>query len=408
VIPSVQNDRARRIELWILAALLFCLPLFEAPKNVLWAIYVLVWLANRARVRDFGGRWDVWDTLIAAWIASAALSAAFAGLHHKEWNGAFDLLRYGSALWLLKRSRFDEGDLKLLFAALALGTVAALLHGYWRLEVAGTRKRLELKSVGHVNHSAIYLAIMLGATVSAVAAYWHRLRAGRRAVAAALLALYSVSLFVMESRTAVLVVGALVVLIAIAWWPRARVMSFATLAAVVVVGVVAVVGHVDVVKKHQREAAAGDVLSYRIQIWNTARAAWERFPLFGVGMDNYSVIPPEAIPEWRKQAGKPYDEKNYLVRSGHAHSLYYNTLAERGTVGFAALAAVLVAWALRLARRYPGRPGGDAAWALWGGALSAWFVTVFAGIGNTTLHSEHALLAVILLGLWIGYTPRGS
>jgi O-antigen ligase len=408
VIPSVQNDRARRIELWILAALLFCLPLFEAPKNVLWAIYVLVWLANRARVRDFGGRWDVWDTLIAAWIASAALSAAFAGLHHKEWNGAFDLLRYGSALWLLKRSRFDEGDLKLLFAALALGTVAALLHGYWRLEVAGTRKRLELKSVGHVNHSAIYLAIMLGATVSAVAAYWHRLRAGRRAVAAALLALYSVSLFVMESRTAVLVVGALVVLIAIAWWPRARVMSFATLAAVVVVGVVAVVGHVDVVKKHQREAAAGDVLSYRIQIWNTARAAWERFPLFGVGMDNYSVIPPEAIPEWRKQAGKPYDEKNYLVRSGHAHSLYYNTLAERGTVGFAALAAVLVAWALRLARRYPGRPGGDAAWALWGGALSAWFVTVFAGIGNTTLHSEHALLAVILLGLWIAYTPRGS
>lgn len=402
------TDALRRAELWILAALLFCLPLFEAPKNVLWVLYVLVWLGNHTRARNFGGRWDAWDTLIAAWIASGALAAAFAGLHHKEWNGALDLLRYGSVLWLLKRSRFDEDDLKLLFAALALGTVAALLHGYWRLEVAGTRKRLELKSVGHVNHSAIYLAIVLGATVSAVAAYWHRLGAARRALAAALLALYAVSLFVMESRTAVLVAGALVVLIAIAWWPRARVMSFVTLAALVVVGLIAVVGHVDVVKKHERETAAGDVLAYRIQIWNTARAAWERFPLFGVGMDNYSVIPPEAIPEWRRQAGKPYDEKSYYVQSGHAHSLYYNTLAERGAVGFAALAAVLVAWAWRLARRYPGRPGGDAAWGLWGGALSAWFVTVFAGIGNTTLHSEHALLAVILLGLWMAYTPRGS
>jgi O-antigen ligase len=405
---SAPTDSLRRVEFWILAALLFCLPLFEAPKNILWALYVLVWLANHARARDFGGRWDAWDTLLAAWIASGALAAAFAGLHHREWNGVFDLLRYGSVLWLLKRSRFEERDILVLLAALALGTVVTLVHGYWRLEVAGTRKRLELKSVGHVNHSAIYLAIMLGAAVSAVAAYWHRLGAARRALAAALLALFAISLFVMESRTAVLVAGALVVLIAVAWWPRARVMSFTTLAAVVVVGLIAVVGHVDVVKKHEREAAAGDVLSYRLQIWNTARAAWQRFPFFGVGMDNYSVIPPEAIPEWRKQAGKPYDEKDYLVRSGHAHSLYYNTLAERGTVGFAALAAVLIAWLWRLARRYPGRAGGDATWALWGGALSAWFVTVFAGIGNTTLHSEHALLAMILLGLWMAYTPRGA
>jgi O-antigen ligase len=405
---SASTGSLRRAEFWILAGLLFTLPLFEAPKNILWVLYVLVWLVSRARDRDFGGRWDAWDTLVAAWIASAVLSAAFAGLHHKEWNGALDLLRYGSVLWLLKRSRLEEREVLLLLGALALGTVVALLHGYWRLEIAGTRKRLELKSVGHVNHSAIFLAIVLGAAVGAVAAYWHRLLAGRRAFAATLLAFLAVSLFVMESRTAVLVSLALVVLIAIAWWPRTRIVSLATLAAVVAIGVVAVVARVDVVKKHEREAAAGDVLTYRAQIWNTARAAWQRFPLFGVGMDNYSVIPPEAIPEWRKQAGKPYDEKDYLVRSGHAHSLYYNTLAERGTVGFAALTAVLIAWALRLVRRYPGRAGGDTAWALWSGALSAWFVTVLAGIGNTTLHSEHALLAVTLLGLWMAYRPHGT
>jgi O-antigen ligase len=398
----------RRAEFWILAGLLFTLPLFEAPKNILWVLYVLVWLANRARTRDFGGRWDVWDTLIAAWIASAALSAAFAGLHHKEWNGALDLLRYGSVLWLLKRSRFDERELAVLFGALAIGAVGALAHGYWRLEVTVQRKFLELKSVGHVNHSAIYLAILLGATVSAAAAYWRRLGPSGRAGAAMLLALFATSLFVMKSRTAIGVALALIVLLGIAWWPRARMIAIATLLAAGAVVAVALIARVDVVKKHEDRAAEGNVLAYRTQIWNTARAAWQRFPLFGVGMDNYSAIEPEAVRQWRAEAGKPFDDKTFVVKSGHAHSLYYNTLAERGTVGFAALAAVLLAWLWRLARRYPGRAGDDRAWALWGGALSGWFVSVFAGVGNTTLHSEHALLSVILLGLWLGDDHRSG
>jgi O-antigen ligase len=405
---SAPTDTSRRIELWILAALLLALPLFEAPKNILWVLYVLVWLGNRVRSGEFGGRWDVWDSLIAAWIASAALSAAFAGLHHKEWNGALDLLRYGSVLWLIKRSRFEDRELAVLFAALAVGAVGALAHGYWRLEVTGQRRFLELKSVGHVNHSAIYLAILLGATVSAVAAYWHRMSGSLRAAAAMLLALFAVSLFVMESRAAIAVALALVGLLGIAWWPRARVVALATLLTAVAVVVVAVVARVDVVKKHADRTAEGNVLAYRAQIWNTARAAWQHFPLFGVGMDNYSVIEPDAVRQWRAEAGEPFDEQTFIVKSGHAHSLYYNTLAERGTVGFAALAAVLIAWAWRLTRRYPGRAGDDRAWALWGGALSAWFVSVFAGVGNTTLHSEHALLSAILLGFWLGDGRRSG
>ena len=329
-------------------------------------------------------------------------------MHHKEWGGALDLLRYGSVLWLLKRSRFDERELAVLFGALAIGAVGALAHGYWRLEVTGQRRFLELKSVGHVNHSAIYLAILLGATVSVVAAYWRRLSPSMRAAAAMLLALFAVSLFVMQSRTAIAVTLALVVLLGIAWWPRARLVALATILAAAVVVVVALVARVDVVKKQEDRAAEGNVLAYRAQIWNTARATWQRFPLFGVGMSNYSVIPPEAVREWRAQAGKPYEEKDFVVRSGHAHSLYYNTLAERGTVGFAALAAVLLAWAWRLVRRYPGRAGDDRAWALWGGALSGWFVTVFAGVGNTSLHHEHALLSVILLGLWLADDRRSG
>src|SRR3989304_3736444 len=88
------------LETGLLVALAFFLPLLEAPKNYAWLAYAAVWLPNRIRAREFGGSWDLWDTLIALWIASGYLVAALAGLEGSEWRGATDLLRYASILWL--------------------------------------------------------------------------------------------------------------------------------------------------------------------------------------------------------------------------------------------------------------------------------------------------------------------
>jgi hypothetical protein len=38
---------------------------------------------------------------------------------------------------------------------------------------------------------------------------------------------------------------------------------------------------------------------------------------------------------------------------------------------------------------------------LWGASFSGWVVTVVIGLANTTMHHEHALLALITLGLWL-------
>src|SRR5260370_21822420 len=127
----------RSVEVGLLVALCFFLPLFEAPKNILWAAYLIVWVVNRVRARDFGGRWDWWDTLIAAWIASGYVVAAFAGLDGDQWRGAADLFRSGTGLWVVKRSRFTARGIRWPFRALVvspriglpLGT-APLLRGW--------------------------------------------------------------------------------------------------------------------------------------------------------------------------------------------------------------------------------------------------------------------------------------
>src|SRR5260221_7611823 len=70
LVPPARQEMSRRLEIGALVVLCFFLPLYEAPKNIFCALYIVVWIVNRFRERDFGGRWDAWDGLIAAWIAS--------------------------------------------------------------------------------------------------------------------------------------------------------------------------------------------------------------------------------------------------------------------------------------------------------------------------------------------------
>ena len=133
-------------------------------------------------------------------------------------------------------------------------------------------------------------------------------------------------------------------------------------------------------------------------------AAWQKYPWFGVGKDNYTQITHERVRAWRSAAGQDYDAARY-VQFPHAHSLYVNTLAERGAVGFATLAAVLIAALAALLRYLPRPLDADFDWLAWGGAAGAWIVTAGVGTVNTTLHHEHGLLAALLLGLWLATLP---
>lgn len=395
------------VETGLLLAFCIFLPLVEMPKNLAWLLYVVTWLANRARAGDWGGRWDRWDTLFALWIGSGYLVAAFSGLQGSEVGGAHELARYALLGWLVKRAGYTGQEMRWLLGALVLSTVLGLAHGYWRIFSGASKGALlQLHSVGHVNHTAIYLAIMLGVCASWLFARWRAWTAVPRAVALALCALLLVSLVVTASRGAFGAALLMLLALACAWWPRWR----APLAIVLSAAVLAVVGAIglssELVRKQESVEARQDVLQGRDAIWRMALAAWERYPWFGVGMDNYSLITHERVREWRALAGKEYNEARYQ-RFPHAHNLFVNALAERGMAGFAALAAVLAAWLGALLLRRPRPADDDTDWLLWGSAAGAWIITVGVGLVNTTLHHEHGLLAALLLGLWLStLNPR--
>jgi O-antigen ligase len=402
-------ERVRKL-LWMaefgaLLALALVLPMFEALKNIFCLLYVLLWLVNRVVRGECGGRWTAWDSLIVFWVGGAYLCAYFSGMQKNEWGDTGELAMYVLVLWLVLRGGYSAKEQRMVLGVLVASTVIGLVQGYYYLYVTHRRQALQLHSVGHVNHSAIYIAIVLGVCASWLFAYWRSWLPGRRAAATSILLLLLVSLVWTESRAAVGVGLLLLVVLSAAWWPRWRAPLLASLAAVAVVVAVAVAMGAGVVRKQVERTAAGDFLQLRDAIWRTGIATWERYPWFGVGKDNFGLVTRADLRRWHEEAGKPYDDARF-VPYNHAHNLYVNTLAERGLVGFAGLMAVLAAWAVALVRRRPRAADSDLAWLLWGGALSAWVVTCGVGVANTTLHHEHGILAALLLGLWLSSLPR--
>lgn len=396
------------IEFFWLLGLVFFLPLFEAPKNLCWLGFVLAWLTNRARARDWGGPWDRWDGLIAVWIASAYLVAAFAGIRHDEWREANDVLRYGSLLWILKRSRYDERALLWILGTAIAATLLTLAWGYWRVYVTKTNDTLGLNSVGHVNHSAVYMGIVFGVALSMAFAYWERLRFAGRAGLSLAVAVLLASVFVTDSRAAAGAAVLLAFVIVGALGARRRINPWKGFSiALLTLGIVlaALPGVLD---KTVDRTERGIPLAYRDKIWSNALVEWRQFPAFGVGMGNFGQVGLEQLQEWNKSQGWGIRATAEGVNS-HAHSLYFTALAERGLVGLGVLLAALLAWGVALGRGVPLAQDPPLDWALFGAALAAWLTTVVVGVVNTTLHHEHGILGALLLGIWLSHrAARGQ
>lgn len=388
-----------RAEHWSLLASVAFLPLFEAPKNLAIFLYLLFWALNRWQRGDFGGSWSRLDSLIAALLATVLLSAQFAAFApDKGLVAAGDALTYGLVLLTLRRSRIEATFAARLLAVAIVATLVALAHALWVHEIQGIGLFIELNSVGHVNHSALYLAI-----VFSLALAWATV-AQRRSATRVLLWLAALllwfGLFWSGAR------GAIIAAIAfILFWSIFK--SRNRRRAAVRVGLIALGLGISglllspVAKMKNELGLSTDTLtSHRFDLPRLALLAAREYPWLGVGLNNFAKITPERVAAWQAARGQPGNVAA-LHFTSHAHSLYFNTLAERGLLGLAALLAFLTGLALTLKEKRPARQAPPLEKALWGGAVGACWMAVGGGVFNTTLHHEHALISVIFIGTWL-------
>jgi O-Antigen ligase len=231
-------------------------------------------------------------------------------------RGALAALAAGALvlLALAPRGRPQLRSIVTIVVASAIASVVATRYS--------TIKSLDVNEKGDATEGAEMLAVLLALAAGAAAVIW---RTPRRALRAPTVAV---------SRPRVVLTAAAVLLVA------------GGFAVAVFEGTPEGTSPV----RGADPSRLGSIDSNRYRYWDVALRTWTHHPVVGIGSGGFLV-------EWLK-------ERNRVDTSGDAHSLYLETLAEFGVVGFAFLLlfiAGIVAGVVRLYRLDAGLSAGPAA-----------------------------------------------
>ena len=147
-------------EITFLSLMIVSLPSLEAPKNIFLVFFLLSSILRQLSVKKY--IWNNWDWIFCIYIGAALVSALLPSITAgDEWKGFRGMLAWTSVGWLISRTNYSANQLKLIFFLIIISAIPPTIIGLTEYLITHTKGGLQLHSVGHVNHSAIYLCMIL-------------------------------------------------------------------------------------------------------------------------------------------------------------------------------------------------------------------------------------------------------
>jgi O-antigen ligase len=390
------------LELTLFFLMLLSLPSFEAPKNIFLVLFVVAATIRQVKTKSLM-IWGHWDWMFLAVITTAFLSTIFAGLAPgEEWGGFRTLLTFMSIGWLISRSKYSSKQLGWIFWLTILSALPPLCWGLVQYLVLHTKSSLELNSVGHVNHSAIYLTMIFGATFGLLLSFLKDSNAFKQTSLILLTTIFYAALLIGSSRAAVGIAIILTVLFSLIFLrnPKLKLLSISFLTLLTLPTFFFSSGVID---RQLQLQSTNQTLNGRAEIWHTTIEAARLYPLYGIGIDNRANVTEDLIKKSVESRHEFFNKDYYNFNFKHAHSFYLANIAERGILGFMATLCFILMWLQSLIKSYSQAKLDNQSAYLWMGSMSAWLTTFGIGFVNTTFHHEHGILACLFLGLHLSF-----
>jgi O-antigen ligase len=394
------KNKLRFLELAFLSLFLAFLPSLEAPKNIFLAGYLIVALYRQSQAP--ASKWNIWDWVFLSLIASSFFSALFPFVAGgSEWKGFRAMLLWITFGWTLFRADYNFDEKKYLFIFVILSTIPPLLWGLTELLILFTKQSLQLHSVGHVNHSAIYLCMMAGASLVFLSSQFQTLKK-KFAFLLTFLSIFLLSAVVIsQSRGAFGIVFLLTFAVFLLSKLSGKIkMMFLALLSIFLITII-FINPAPVIEKQIIKQNNHDVLAARDKVWRVALEIARLNPLFGIGGGNYSYINYNQIKASVESRGETFNKEDFAFKNSHSHNIYLSNLVDRGILGLITFLIFMITWLITLIKSYKKYNQDSKAMLFIMGSFSAWTTIFGIGFVNTTFHHENALLALFFLGLQI-------
>jgi O-antigen ligase len=392
----------------MLGLMILSLPSLEAPKNIFLVGYLITRVISEVIEGKQGiKQWKSWDFLFLTIIFTAFLSTIFSGFSGlEEWKGYRVFLTAILTGWFLSRTHYTQNQYRIIFLLITLSIIPPLLWGLYEYLIINSKTSLEIHSVGHFNHSAIYLTMIFGATLGwFISQFDFKKTNGANPWQTIFIGVMSFILFIAliigQSRGAygiAIILGLCIFLLGNN--TKVKIIGIVTMLLVITSSIFL---KSDIIQKQINNQKNNNVLSYRDKVWNVSIEASRFSPLLGLGLSNWHFIKLSQLQKSVEARGETFNADNYFF-PGHSHSLYFSALVERGIVGLLVTLIFMFYWLYDLIKTFKWSKKSSTPYMLWTGSFSAWLATFGIGLVNTTFHHEHGILACLFLGIYLSYT----
>ena len=399
------RDRpATGFETVVIGLILFSLPSFEGPKNIFGFVLLVSFIAIGLWKRTFGRpllfEWPIWGLVIVLYIAS--FTSEFRDMMDMP-EQAMRWTQLGVVAVIVGRLSFDRTRILLLCAAFLAGGIYAVLDAYWVWSLNG-KVHPEMRSVGQVNHSAMYVTVMLGAGLGMLLTR-HRLMTALAALTVvAGLTFVPFSRSIVTGLSTVLLALVFLLLVAITTGgirPR-HVLGASVLVLMAAAAALFLPQLQPLIQEFSELISAGNVFSFRDKIFFTALEIYDRHFWFGSGLQSYEFATSIDIVRSEVEAsGRSWSSfEDWYFPTNHGHNLWITILVERGVVGVALLLSYFVlAFVCFLQAVRKMWIDDDLGKALAVGSILILLGFILSGLGNTTMQNEHGQAGLMLIAL---------
>jgi O-antigen ligase len=428
------------IRFLFLIGLLIFLPSIESLKNIFAFLFVVSWVVIAKKNNDWGGKWLIIDSIFLLWILTAIFVSINAIITFQlPGDGVSDIIRFVLIGWLVSRTNFSKERLAQSALVAVVAVIASLMYSYY----SGHGELEELNSVGHINHTAIYITITYAISLALLLFNYRNLNSCQKITLVVTTMILFFTIIDAGSAAGYGLLFIITLLYFLYLLIRVKKLSLVlgAFVAVTCIGILLAQQNPDAVKKIQNRIPIYNenidlifsinrdnhlAIDYeylgqishnffnhgtRERINEFSYYAFKTNPLFGVGFGNYSQITMDDIRESVLKSNEIFDVYLYQT-SSHPHSVYYTYLVSGGLLVFSIFVWFwfYIVWViikhvvlnrLRIYRnKFP-----ENEWIVLS-SISVVLVNLVIGMVNTTLHHEHAILSMFVLGLLIAQFRR--